>query len=93
MGFTTVELAMARDVSRSLLEGLGLDAYLFEVEPREDYWELKVECANEVDGSWTTISVHIADGLLMGAAEDDEKKEQLLEFLHRELSACKRVVL
>ena len=57
MEFTTVELAMARDVSKAMLEGLGLDAYLFEVEPKENYWELKVECANEIDGSWTSDSV------------------------------------
>jgi hypothetical protein len=93
MEYTSVELAMARDVSKALLEGLGLDAYLFEVEPKEDYWELKIECANEIDGSWTTTSVQIADELLMGASKESGKEEQLLEFLGKELSACKRVML
>ncbi len=93
MEYTSVELAMARDVSKALLEGLGLDAYLFEVEPKESYWELKIECANEIDGSWTTTSVQISDELLMGASKESDKEEQLLEFLGKELSACKRVML
>lgn len=93
MEYTTIELATARDVSKAMLERLGLDAYLFEVEPKEDYWELKLECANENGGSWTVTSVNIPEQLMSAAAEEREKEEQLHEFLRKEFATCKQIKL
>lgn len=45
MRLSEKELNEARDTVQTLLEQLGLAAYLFEVEPRTDHWEVRVECA------------------------------------------------
>ena len=39
------DLALAREAVSKVLEELQLDAYIFEVEPREGQWEIRVECA------------------------------------------------
>jgi hypothetical protein len=90
MTVTSAELASARELIASLLEAMGLDAYLFEVEPKEEHWELKIECANEEDDSWTATSMQIANHLISAAASDHKNKGILHEFLEHELLACKR---
>ena len=42
MPLSTMELAEARQAVADLLEQAGLDAYLFEVEPRQTQWELRL---------------------------------------------------
>jgi hypothetical protein len=59
------ELTQARETVASLLETLGLTAYLFEVEPREGRWEVRVECALDSDAQGC---VSAAQGRTPGAA-------------------------
>lgn len=53
MPTSTDELLKAKEAVQALLESLSLAAYLFEVEPREDQWELRVDCS--VDQGWQSI--------------------------------------
>ena len=43
MSESIVELAQIRELVTKILDELQLDAYLFEVEPREGQWELRVK--------------------------------------------------
>ena len=45
MQLSEKKLSEARDTVQTLLEQLGLSTYLFEVEPRTDHWEVRIECA------------------------------------------------
>jgi hypothetical protein len=80
MSISTVELAKARDSAGSILEELQLDAFLYEVEPRDDLWELTIECACKVDGSWKTITLQVPKRMLLGGFGDDKVKQQLFDY-------------
>lgn len=55
MTLSIAELARAREATTELLDELGLDAYLFEVEPRDGQWQLKVDCAIAAEGAWESL--------------------------------------
>ena len=65
MTLSTVDLVKARETASAILEELQLDAYLFEIEPKDDTWELIVECASEIDGGWATIKLQMNLSLLL----------------------------
>lgn len=82
------DLAQARETVGGLLEALGLEAYLFEVEPREGNWELRIECACE-DG-WEATTIPISGRELADCRDDPASRERLLNEWHQRLAACKR---
>lgn len=89
MSVTTRELTAATELFKSLLEELELDAYLFEVEPRDSIWEMKFECANETDGAWTTINLQFDQEHLHQALNSESSRDGLRALLQRELTFCK----
>lgn len=89
MSISTIELAKARDAAKALLEQLQLDAYIFEVEPRDDDWELTIECACETDGGWETIKIRVPKGMLLAGFDDESVKYQLFEYWKKKLGNCK----
>lgn len=82
------ELAQAREVVRRVLEELRLDAYLFEVEPHEGHWEVKVECA-AADG-WQTCRLRAEREYLLRGADDAVVHEVLLDDWREALAECRR---
>lgn len=88
MTVASSELIQARQAISDVLDELGLDAYLFETEPRESQWELKVECA--VEGGWSTYTLQVTEQLLTAGSEDTRAHELLLEQCREVLVACKR---
>jgi hypothetical protein len=70
------ELTQARETVAALLETLGLSAYLFEVEPREGHWEVRVECA--LDSGWQSARFAVDDALLAAARTDTPARDALL---------------
>ncbi len=90
MPTSTNELLQAREMARTLLEGLGLEAYLFEIEPREGQWELRVECA--VDDGWQSTTFAIDKQSLLRSQEDIGTHERLLSEWREHLVACKKVL-
>lgn len=89
MSLSTLDLAKARESANAILEELQLDAYLYEVEPRNETWELKIECACEVDGGWETIIIQVPKRMLLDSFEEDDAKQALFEFWKRKLVDCK----
>lgn len=79
-------LAEAREAAGAALEELGLAAYLFEVEPREGPWELRVECA--VPEGWETLIVPVDRRQLLASRTDRALRDQLLADWRRALAAC-----
>jgi hypothetical protein len=90
MTLSTEELVNVRESANAILEELELDAYLFEVEPQDTHYELLVECACEINGGWTTVSLTLPKEKMLMGFDDAEVRRQLFEYWDKELSACKR---
>ncbi len=88
MAVSTRELAQAREIVGRLLDELRLDAYVFEVEPGEEGWEIRVECA-VVDG-WEACRLQALRSALLKAGDDPALRQGLLEEWAEVLSACLR---
>ena len=88
MTLSMTELAQAREVVRRVLEELQLDAYLYEVEPREGQWEVKVECPT-VDG-WGTCRLTADREYLLRGVEDAVVHEVLIDNWREALADCRR---
>ena len=89
MSISTLDLAKARESANALLEELQLDAFLYAVEPRDDVWELTVECACQVDGGWETIMLQVPKRMLLDSFDDDNAKQRLFEYWKKKLADCK----
>jgi hypothetical protein len=89
MSFSTVDLAKARDTIAELLDELALEAYLFEVEPRDSQWEVKVECA--IKEGWEIVLLPIARERLLAASEDVTVRKQVLREWRGRLAACTKI--
>lgn len=90
MVYSTLDFAHAREISAQLLDELKLEAWLFEIEPRGEQWELRVECAT--DDGWETVTLGVPEHLLQTCCENNEAHQRLIEDWDGHLSACKRLV-
>lgn len=88
MPYSTRELIDAREAAQSLLDRLGLDAYLFEVEPRDGAVGLRVECAAE-GGAWERIEFPVVADRLHATRYDEIAAAQLLADWQQALASCK----
>ena len=89
MTTATIELAKARDTANLILEELQLDAYIYGVEPRDNVWELKVECACQIDGSWETVVLEVPKKMLLDSFDNQKAKQHLFEYWGKKLADCK----
>ncbi len=85
MELSEKKLTEARDTVQSLLEQLGLSTYLFEVEPRTDHWEVRVECAP--NSAWRSSVLNVEERWLSACRTDETVREQLLEEWRQHLKA------
>lgn len=88
MSVSVDELTQARDVVNAIMDELQLDAYIFEVEPRNETWEVIIECA--VIEGWERIKLSASREQLLGESEDVVISQSLLSNWREQLSACKR---
>ena len=79
------QLTEARDTVQALLEQPGLAAYLFEVEPRTDPWEVRIECAP--DSGWQSSILNVDEGRLTACRTDAGARNRLLEEWRQRLQA------
>ena len=89
MSLSITDLAKARETANAILEELQLNAYLFEVEPKNENWELKIECACEVDGGWEMVTLKVPKQMLLDSYDDHSAKQSLLEYWKKKLGDCK----
>jgi len=85
MELTSTELMQARETVQSLLEQLGLRSYLFEVEPRGDHWEVRVECAP--NSGWQSSVLSVEEDWLNACRVDARFRGKLLEAWRERLLA------
>jgi len=85
MQWSQKELIAARDTVQSLLEQLGLAAYLFEVEPRADHWQVRVECAP--DSGWQSSVFNVDEQWLAACRSDPAARERLLAEWRQRLAS------
>jgi hypothetical protein len=84
---TEADLAQARAAVCALLEGLGLSAHLFAVEPRDGGWAVIVECA--IESGWQRVELRASPELLVASLRDPEPRARLLAQWREQLAACK----
>ena len=82
---TAKELIEAKETVDGLLEQLGLTAYLFEVEPHADHWQVRVECA--LDSGWQSSLLNVNDEALRACRTNRLIRDRLLNEWHRHLTA------
>ena len=88
MSLSISELARAREATAALLDELGLDAYLFEVESGGDQWSVRIDCA--LDGEeWQSVTLPAPKETLLVTARDAAARERILEDWRRRLASCK----
>lgn len=88
MSTSIVELATAKEAVFALLDELGIEAYLFEVEPREGQWEVRVECA--IEPGWESVMLPVDKFKLLTSREDAAVHAELLAAWRERLAACKK---
>jgi hypothetical protein len=89
MQVSTSELAQAREVVSRVLEELRLEAYLFEVEPREGQWQIRVECA--VEGGWGSCLLTADKEYLLRGTDDAITHAVLVDNWRDALADCLRI--
>jgi hypothetical protein len=82
----SIDLIRAREVIDTLLQQLDVDAYLFEIEPKAQQWELKVECA--VEEGWGSFTLALDEPL----PKSEGEQAALLDQCRTALAACKREI-
>jgi len=76
----------ARTAIERVLDALGLGTYLFDVEPRDDGWQVKVECQSRE--GWKVVSVDVERDALARSLHDDAARERLLVTFRDRIGAC-----
>ena len=87
MKLSTQQLAQMREVVSELLDELQIEAYLFEIEPREELWEIKLECA--IDEGWETFSLKAEKDYLLHGFDDAVARDVMLDNWREALGSCK----
>ena len=77
MELSAKNLNEARETVGTLLQQLGLSAYLFEVEPYADHWEVRVECAH--NSGWQSSLLVVDDAMLRASRTDRFARDHLLD--------------
>ena len=71
------DLARATQATEGLLRELLTDSYVFEVEPRDGSWQVKVEFATR-EGAWQTLNIATGADLLLASLDDEDSHRLLL---------------
>ncbi len=85
---TGQEIREVREEVGQLLDELRLRAFIFTVEPKEDSWHLRVECAT--DGEWQVITLPLEAAPLLQRLRDHSERERLKAILQDKLCDCAR---
>jgi hypothetical protein len=88
MTLSLQELTNARETVRDLLDLLQLKAYLFEVEPKDSHWEIRVDC--RINDQWQSVVFEADYERLIASKEAGQPCEELLSAWQKHLGACTR---
>lgn len=85
MVLSGVELSRAREAAGALLEEVGLENFLFSVDPREEGWEIKVE--HPVAEGWERVTIPIDRDLLIASGTDGSARKALADSWRARLAS------
>lgn len=88
MVLSMLELANMREIVRDLLDQLQLEAYLFEVQPKDQNWEIRVDCG--INDQWQSVVFEVDGDHLSACKEAGQPREELLAAWLKHLGACAR---
>lgn len=86
MTISVAELVKTRELVAGLLDELGLEAYLFDVEPGTAQWALQIECAT--DTGWQRLTLPLDRDTLLQCERDEGLRQHLLSHWAGRLAAC-----
>jgi hypothetical protein len=86
MEWTIRTFVEARTATERVLEQLGLGSYLFDVEPRDDGWEVKIECQGRE--GWKVTRVAVDRDALERSLHDGAARERLLATFRDRIGDC-----
>lgn len=81
------ELTRAREAVDSILGELHVDAYVFEVEPNSEIWEIVIECA--IAEGWQRIKLSASRENLLRCMDDAVIYQSLIAMWRDRLADCK----
>lgn len=85
---TTRELAQAKEAVAALLDQLGVAEYLFEVEPRNGLWEVRIDCA--AGDAWQSLSLTVDVTDLLQVEGNPAVRQALAAGWAAKLCSCSR---
>ena len=77
MALSAAQVIGAREAAFALLEEVGLDNYLFAVDPGEDGWEVKVE--HPVSEGWASVTLPVDADLLLASRTDRDTRRRIVQ--------------
>jgi hypothetical protein len=86
MDWTIRTFVEARTATERVLDALGIGNYLFDVEPRDDGWEVKVECQGRE--GWKVTRVPVDREALERSLHDGAAREHLLATFRERIGEC-----
>jgi len=69
-----------------LLDDIGLRAFAYTVEHKEEGWILRIECGG--DGAWQVVTLHVNPAELAASLVDPNVREKLRRDWMPHLQAC-----
>ena len=81
-----LDMPSVRAAVERVVDELGLDAFVYTVEPKETGWELHVECA--VEQGWQVITLPVDPGKLVASLSDAGAREELRAAWFPHFRAC-----
>jgi hypothetical protein len=77
MEWTVRRFIEARDTVDALLRALPLQDYLFEVEPKQEHWEVRLEYPTP--DAWRMITLTVDDATLSAVQRDAGARDEVLD--------------
>ncbi len=84
MLLSAAELVAAKEATGALLDELGLSTYFFEVEPQENTWRIKVDCATKE--GWQSLALTVDKQTLLQSQTDSAVRSHLMDVFRKRLS-------
>jgi len=83
---SALDIRESRAAIERILDELGLRDFVFTIEPKEQVWELHVECSTEQ--GWQTVALPADLAELRASRHDGAVRERLRETWRRRLGEC-----
>jgi hypothetical protein len=84
MALSAGQIIGAREAAFALLEEVGLDNYLFAVDPGEEGWEVKVE--HPVQDGWASVTLAVDAELLLASRTDRDTRRRIAQSWRERLA-------